>query len=130
MGADFLGVGWSFPIEVDDHHRAVMTKAEESIRQAIWLIVATAPGERVMRPEFGCGIHELVFAVNDANTARSAADRVREALIRWEPRINVLSVNAEESESGAVLYLNIQYRVRTTNNHFNLVFPFYLAGTR
>lgn len=129
MQADFLGTGWSFPIELDDRHGVMMTQAEENIRQSIWIILATAPGERVMQPEFGCGIHELVFAVNDANTSRSAVERVREALIRWEPRITVLSVSAEEGASGAVLYLNIHYRVRITNNLFNLVFPFYLRAS-
>lgn len=129
MGVDFLGNGWSFPVEVDVRRRIVMTAEEENIRQAIWIILATAPGERMMRADFGCGIHRLVFSVNDATTVGSAVEEVRQALIRWEPRIDVLSVDAETGGFGEVLYLNIHYRVRSTNNLFNLVYPFYLART-
>lgn len=128
MNADFLGTGWNFPVEVDDKQRVVMTAGEENIKQAIWIILATAPGERVMRPDFGCGIHRLVFSTADAATEGSAVDEVRKALIRWEPRIAVLSVDAQTGGAGEVLYLNIHYRVRSTNNLFNLVYPFYLAG--
>lgn len=127
MSVDFLGVGWGFPVGVDERQRVVMTEGEEDIKQSIWIILATAPGERVMRPDFGCGIHRLVFSVNDAATVGSAVEHVRRALIRWEPRISVLSVNAETGGVGEVLYLNIHYRVRSTNNLFNLVYPFYLA---
>jgi len=103
-----------------------MSADDQSVEQAIWIILATAPGERMLRPDFGCGIHDLVFSVNDARTREQVTQRVERALILWEPRIDVLSVNTETKGRGEVLLINIQYRVRTTNNVFNMVFPFYL----
>ena len=125
MHVDFLGKGWSFPVAGSRGHIAV-AEAEESITEAIWIIMATARGERMMRPDFGCGIHELVFAVNDTNTRTRVAHYVRDALIRWEPRIDVLDVTVETKGRGELLLINVHYRVRTTNNLFNMVFPFYL----
>ena len=127
MLADFLGKGWSFPVQLDDTRRIAISRGEESIREAIWIILATAPGERVMRPDFGCGLHHLVFAVNEAATLGQVKKQVREALVRWEPRIEVLDVDTEVKGLGEVLLINIHYRVRSTNNFFNLVYPFYLA---
>jgi len=89
--------------------------------------LGTAPGERVMRPDFGCGIHDLVFAVNSAGTAGRVASLVREALLRWEPRVDVLDVDAAaDSAQPNLLLVKIDYQVRTTNSRFNLVYPFYL----
>jgi len=87
MLADFLGKGWSFPVDQDEQHRIAMSRGEESIRESIWIILATAPGERVMRPDFGCGLHHLVFAVNESATLGLVKKEVLEALVRWEPRI-------------------------------------------
>ena len=125
MSADFLGVGWNFPFEL---HEATVKVAEyeKSISQSIQIILETAPGERVMRPDFGCGIHEYVFAVNNSITQAAVCDEVREALLKWEPRIDVLDVQAEAGNSGEHLLIHIEYLVRTTNNRFNLVYPFYL----
>jgi Bacteriophage baseplate protein W len=128
MLADFLGKGWGFPINRDRESGVEISYGEESIRDSIWIILATAPGERVMRPDFGCGLHQLVFAVNDATTLGQVAEEVREALIRWEPRIEVLDVDTEVRGRGEVLLINIHYRVRSTNNFFNLVYPFYLTA--
>jgi phage baseplate assembly protein W len=127
MLADFLGKGWSFPVQQDEERRMAMSLGEESIEQAIWIILATAPGERVMRPDFGCGLHRLVFAVNEAATLGQVKKEVQEALVRWEPRIEVLDVDTEVRGRGEVLLINIHYRVRSTNNFFNLVYPFYLT---
>jgi phage baseplate assembly protein W len=127
MLADFLGKGWSFPVHQDEAHRIAISRGEESIREAIWIILATAPGERVMRPDFGCGLHHLVFAVNEAATLGQVEKQVREALVRWEPRIDVLDVDTEVRGRGEVLMINVHYRVRSTNNFFNLVYPFYLT---
>jgi hypothetical protein len=80
-----------------------------------------------MRPDFGCGIHRWVFEVNDAATIGQVTRDVRDALIRWEPRIDVLDVNTETKGRGEVLLINVHYRVRSTNNFFNLVYPFYLT---
>ena len=126
MHVDFLGRSWNFPV-AGDRGRVALADSDNSISQSIWIILATAPGERVMRPDFGCGIHNLVFAVNDITTRTRVVQEVRTALIRWEPRIDVLDVSVEtKGRDGEVLLINIQYRARSTNNMFNMVFPFYL----
>jgi hypothetical protein len=126
MLADFLGKGWPFPV-FDENKLIPARIGEDSIRDAIWIILATAPGERVMRPDFGCGVHNLVFSVRDSTTLGRVERQVYDALVRWEPRIEVLNVTAEEKGKGEVLLINIHYRVRSTNNFFNLVYPFYLT---
>ena len=127
MSADFLGVGWRFPVGVNRCSQIAVSRYEDAIQQAIWIILGTAPGERLMRPDFGCGIHSLVFAVNSAGTAGQAASLVRQALVRWEPRIDVLGVSAApDAADPTLLLIEIEYQVRSTNNRFNLVYPFYL----
>jgi phage baseplate assembly protein W len=127
-GNDFLGVGWNFPIKKDAGGQIALTpSAEEGIRQSIWMILSTAPGERVMRPDFGCGIADLVFGVNNAGTATAVASAVREALAIWEPRIDVLDVYAAaDPQRPNVLLVEINYAIRANNSRFNLVYPFYL----
>jgi phage baseplate assembly protein W len=126
VAREFLGVGWHFPVRAAEGRIATVAD-EKSIEQAIWIILATAPGERVMRPGFGCGIHRYVFEVNNATTAGIVAHEVRRALLLWEPRIDVLEVEANPSGTeDEVLLIRIEYRVRATNNRFNLVYPFYL----
>lgn len=127
MHSDFLGRGWTFPVQSTGLGQVAMSAEEKSIREAMWIILATSPGERVMRPNFGCGVHDLVFSLNDAETVGYVQKEVREALIRWEPRITVIDVTVEVKGRGEVLLINIHYHVRTTNNFFNLVYPFYLA---
>jgi phage baseplate assembly protein W len=126
--AKFLGVGWQFPVVRDEpKKRFALAEYEESIKQSIRIILFTAKGERVMRPDFGCGIYELVFTPNDATTRGMAEHHVREALRLWEPRIEVLQVKA--TAAGAQdeeLRISVDYRVRTTDSRFNLVYPFYL----
>ncbi len=128
----FLGSGWQMPVAKEEKARRFAPAAyEESIKQAIRIILSTARGERVMRPGFGCGIHELVFAPNDADTRGLAESNVKEALRVWEPRIEVLKVLvAAGGAAGEELIINIEYRVRTTDNRFNLVYPFYLEKGR
>jgi len=127
MLADFLGKGWSFPVALANEDGIEISAGEKSIQEAIWIILATTPGERVMRPDFGCDIHRLIFSVIDATTVGQAAQEVKLALIRWEPRIDVLGVDTEVRGNGEVLLINVHYRNRTTNNFFNLVYPFYLT---
>jgi len=124
----FLGLGWNFPVGLDDSGQIqFVPSGEEGIRQSIWTILATSPGERVMRPDFGCGIYDLVFGVNGAATATAVTRAVREALATWEPRIDVLDVYAAPDPSSPnVLLIEINYQVRSTNSRFNLVYPFYL----
>jgi uncharacterized protein len=127
-GTDFLGLGWNFPIATLDSGRIAPTAdGDTSIRQSIWLILSTAPGERVMRPDFGCGLSDLVFGVNNAATATAVTRAVREALATWEPRIDVLDVYAAPDPSRPnVLVIEINYQVLATNSRANLVYPFYL----
>ena len=124
---DFLGRGWSMPVELDPRTGLVATVAYEAdIRQSILIILETAPGERVMRPNFGCGIHELVFAAVDSTVLQRIRSLVEEALRRCEARIDVLGVTVDEdATSEGVLNIELEYRVRKTNQVGNLVFPFY-----
>ncbi|NOY65335.1 MAG: GPW/gp25 family protein [Nitrospirae bacterium] len=127
MARDFLGVGWKYPVRTDHDRKIAMSHYEEDIKEAIWIILGTAKGERVMRPDFGCGIHDLVFAPINTATVTLVENSVREALTLWEPRIELIRVEAstEYSDTGKLL-ISIDYRVRVTNNRFNLVYPFYL----
>jgi phage baseplate assembly protein W len=124
--ADFLGSGWSLPSLVQ-RQQIDLSYGEQNIRESIWTILATAPGERVMRPTFGCGLHDLVFALANAATLGRVRKQVLDALVLWEPRIDVTDVDVETKGRGEVLLINIHYRVRATNNFFNLVYPFYLT---
>jgi uncharacterized protein len=102
-------------------------ESDESIEEAIEIILGTSPGERVMRPEFGCGIWELVMEANTAQLHGRVQARVRDALVRWEPRIDVLDVRVESPpEQRHVLLIRIDYRIRSNNAFFNLVYPFFL----
>jgi len=124
---DFRGVGWASPVATELDGRIALARLDDSIRQSILLIIGTAKGERVMRPTFGCGIHELVFAPNDATTLGLLSREIRDALIDWEPRITVLDVQIEaDAVEGNKLIITLKYRVRSTNTTFNLVYPFYL----
>lgn len=123
----FLGRGWAMPVALDPRTGLVKSVAyEQDIRESILIILETAPGERVMRPNFGCGMHELVFAVVDSTLLQQVRSTVEEALRRCEARIDVLAVNVDEAATiDGKLLVEIEYRVRKTNQLDNLVFPFY-----
>lgn len=124
---DIVGRGWSFPVRTDIRGRISMTNDYgDTIERAIRIILQTVKGERVMRPEFGSELHRLVFAENNATTAGQADFYIRQALARWEPRIDVeqVKVSWREMDRGAML-IDIIYRVKATNDIRNLVFPFY-----
>lgn len=124
---DFIGRGWPFPFKPGPARRMAYIQGEEKIRQSIWLILSTAPGERQMRPEFGCGIHDLVFQPNTASLRHVVEAQVEEALQRWEPRIDVADVRVETPpEAGNYLLIRIDYRIRTNNAFYNLVYPFFI----
>lgn len=126
MASEFSGVGWRFPIQIANGKIAA-AQGEDTVRQAIWMILGTTPGERPMRPDFGCGIHALVFAPVNPSTLGQLASEVQQALIRWEPRIDVISVTAEPVPGNPqAIAIAIDYRVRANNSRFNLVYPFYL----
>jgi len=127
MAKEFLGRGWKFPVNVSPAERILMSEHEADIKEAIWIILSTSKGERVMRHEFGCGIYEFVFDVINTATMGLIEASVREALTLWEPRIELVNVNVSvEKAAEGKLLISIDYRVRSTNNEFNLVFPFYL----
>src|SRR6266545_6534621 len=126
MPKPFLGIGLGFPPALDANGALARAEYEESVRQSIWIILGTAKGERVMRPNFGCGIHELVFANASSATFGRLAEEVHDALLRFETRIDVLDVQVTPDGEGEVLLISIDYEVRATNNAFNLVYPFYL----
>ena len=126
MARDFLGRGWAFPVGVDAGGGVALADGEDDIKQAIRIVLGTALGEREMRPDFGCGVHELVFDPGDASLTGKARFYVRNALERWEPRIEVESVEARLE--GNRLLVDVRYVVRATNRRDNLVYPFYLQG--
>jgi hypothetical protein len=123
----FLGVGWGFAPCVTADGRIQLARYEQDIREAILIILGTDLGERVMRPTFGAGLNDFVFEPLNATTMHLAQTRVQEALVTWEPRIDVLNVTvtADPSEHNKLL-ISVTYRVRATNTQFNLVYPFYL----
>ena len=124
---DIIGSGLAFPLQVDRRGGIALARDEQDIDQAIQLILGTAPGERPMRPEFGCGVHDFVFDSIDANTIGQMEEAIRIALERWEPRIEVQSVSFDLSQAGAgLLTIDIGYVVRATNTERNLVHPFYV----
>lgn len=123
----FLGVGWKFPIDLDRRKGVAMSQFEENIEESILIILGTALGERVMRPDFGCAVHDLIFAPNNSNTHGLIIYYVKEALTKWEPRIQALDVKAvlDRNELSRI-NTEIKYQVIATNNVYNLVYPFYL----
>lgn len=126
MQKPFLGVGWAFPFTLSAMGETTVAAYEESVRQSVWIILSTSRGERLMRPDFGCGIYDLVFEVNSASTAGQVTQTVQEALLMLEPRINVLDIQVQAQGNGEILEITIEYEVQATNNVFNLVYPFYL----
>jgi phage baseplate assembly protein W len=124
----FLGTGWKFPLQVTPRGAIATASAEVRIEESIFLILSTAPGERLMLPDFGCGIHEQVFASNDTGTIARVVDLVRRALVKYEPRIDVLSVSADTADGQPnLLLIRVDYRIRDTNSMKNLVYPFYIT---
>ncbi|APR87706.1 hypothetical protein A7982_13055 [Minicystis rosea] len=132
MDEALLGTGWKFDmlngIGPAQDGRMVEASGEDVVRQSIWLILSTAPGERVGTPDFGCGIHDLVFAPMSAGTLGEVIRAVEQALTRWEPRIALLDVDANvHPDDPSGMLIEIRYRVQATNSTANLVYPFYLS---
>ena len=126
MPEDFVGEGWAFPLRTDATGAFALVSKDREIEESIRLILSTAFGERPLRPEFGCGIHDLVFESVDAGTSGRVTHAVRQSLVRWEPRIRVedVIVNFDRADP-SVLYIDIRYSIGRTNDPRNLVFPFY-----
>lgn len=124
---DFLGKGWKFPIRINGRGGLSFVSGEESIAEAIWIILSTPPNSRIMEPEFGCGIHDYVFSTNTPNSRALIGQSVQRALLRWEPRIDVLDVRTESyPETPNTLLIHVDYRIRANNAFHNLVYPFYI----
>jgi uncharacterized protein len=126
--SDILGTGIFFPLQVDRCGRLALAREEADVEQALWLILSTAPGERPMRPEFGCAVHDLVFDRIDGETVGRIERAIRIALDRWEPRVDVGTIDFDytEADDGRLL-VELGYRVRATNDVRNLVYPFYIV---
>jgi hypothetical protein len=129
MPNSFLGRGWKFPVQIDPATgRVAMSDLEQDIKESIYILLATAPGERLMRPEFGCGIHDLVFSSMSTVTMGLFESRVREAINRWEARVDILKLEVfSKNPARGILEINLHCQIRNTNTEFNLVFPFYLT---
>ena len=121
-----LGTGLAFPLSVDDRGRIALARGEIDVEQAIRIILSTAPGERPMRPEFGCAVHDCVFERIEADTLARIDQAVRVALDRWEPRVAIEDIAFETRKEGELL-VHLRYRLRATNDVRNLVFPFYVV---
>jgi len=128
MSKEFLGVGWKFPVRVNAKGGISYSRREQDIEESIWLILGTAKGERLMRPDFGCGIHNLVFAPVNPTTIGDIEHHVMEALSKWESRIEVQQIKVEQDTAEPnKLLIRVDYRVLSTNSYANMVYPFYLS---
>ena len=131
LSKEFLGRGWGFPVKLDVEGKLDYSSEEKKIQKSILIILGTGRGERVMRPDFGSRLHELVFAPINTSTKGLIAHYATEALVAWEPRIEVLRVDVSDEEAAqGTLLVNIEYKVRATNSIFNYVYPFYLSEGR
>jgi uncharacterized protein len=127
VSSEVIGRGLSFPVKPSPARTLPYADGDEKIRQSVRLILETAPGERQMRADFGCGIHDLVFQANTEALRGLVRERVQDSLVRWEPRIDVLDVRVETPpDAGNYLLIRIDYRVRSNNAFYNLVYPFYV----
>jgi hypothetical protein len=123
----FLGIGWKFPLQVTAGGSIALSGYEQRVQESIYLILSTAKGERVMLPDFGCGIHDLVFAPNNPQTLSAVVQEVRQALVTYERRIDVLDVATETAPGQPnLLLIRVDYRIRANNALGNLVYPFYI----
>jgi phage baseplate assembly protein W len=125
---EFLGIGWKFPVQVTPDGKIAQSQHEQKIEESIFLILSTAARERPMLADFGCGIHDLVFAPNNPTTVAEVGAAVRDALVRYEPRVDVLAVDAFAApDEENVLLIRVDYQVRANNARANLVYPFYIT---
>ncbi len=124
---DFIGSGWTFPVRISGSGGVRLATGAEELDSSIAMIVGTAPGERVMRPEFGCRIWDQLFEPINPTTLGEMEEAVEEAILRWEPRVEISSVIAEpDQDTAEVVNISIAYEIRQTNDTRNLVFPFYV----
>jgi uncharacterized protein len=129
-GKAFLGTGWAFPTAAGPSGESALVSYEDDVRQAIHIILGTGRGERVMRPDFGAGLPELVFEPINTTTMALAQHHVQQALITWEPRIDSIAVSVSADPPQGRLMIDVHYRIRATNTFYNLVYPFYLLEAK
>lgn len=126
MGPDFIGRGWSFPLDVNPSGTIAMAGGARKLEQAMRLVLSTFPGERPHRPEFGCRLKSYVFAGTSVDVLGRIAAEVRGSLLRWEPRVNVADVVVRpDPANGSLLFIDITYTTKGENDPRNLVYPFY-----
>ena len=126
-GADFVGQGWTFPVRVDGRGGIALAHGAEEVDGALRMVLSTAPGERVMRPEFGCAIWDQLFSGTDPGSLGQMAQAVREAVGRWEPRVELEAVHvALDPDEPTCVRIDLAYRIKASNDRRNLVFPFYV----
>lgn len=128
VSEEFIGAGWAFPVRTDVTGSIALVRHEREIEEAIRLVIGTAYGERPMRPDFGCEIHDHVLGPVTPDLLGRMATAVRDSLVRWEPRIQVQGVEVTPGEDPALVYIDIRYSVGETNDPRNLVVPFYVIG--
>ncbi|MEA5365210.1 GPW/gp25 family protein [Amycolatopsis sp., V23-08] len=126
MRTDFVGRGWSFPLDVDTGGRIAMAGGAAKLEQAMRIVLGTHPGERPFRPEFGCPLRDYVFSGAGADVLAAIAGEVRRSLRRWEPRVVPADIQVfPHPDDESVLLIDIAYVVKGENDPRNLVFPFY-----
>jgi phage baseplate assembly protein W len=125
-GTDIIGSGWNFPINMNAKGRLSYSSGTDRVRNAIWIILATSLGERVMREDFGAGATDYVFQSNSDVVRTQLATAVRTALTKWEPRINLVNVGVQQGSQASQVLIVVDYQIRSTNQLFNLVYPLYL----
>lgn len=124
---DIVGTGWAFPGRISPRGGIALIRGGDELDASLRIIIETAPGERVMRPEFGCRIWEHVFDATDPTTLGLMTQAVRDAVIRWEPRVDLEDVVIRvEPDDPSVVRIDVAYRIKATNDRRNLVHPFYV----
>lgn len=127
MNRNLLGKGFAFPVAVDVTGSVAFSSYEKSIEESIRIILSTTPGERLMRPDFGCAINEIIFSPNNPRTITLAERYISDAIVRWEPRVILKSVKGSSDEFNETkINIHIDYEIRSVNTFFNMVYPFYL----
>jgi phage baseplate assembly protein W len=125
-GVDLIGTGWKFPIKVNAKGGLSYSSGATRIQDAIWIVLSTALGERIMRPNFGAGVTDYVFQSNSEVVQTQLAAAVSAALTKWEPRIELVNLTVQQGTEPSQVLASIDYRIRTTNELFNLVYPLYV----
>ena len=123
---ELIGKGWKFPIKVNAKGGLSYSAGPERIQDAIWIVLSTSLGERLMRPDFGAGVHDYVFQPNSDVMRTRLQSAVNDALLKWEPRIELTNVDVQEGDQPSQVLVSVDYRIRATNELFNLVYPLYV----